>query len=260
MTWIPKHPSLWAGAIGGVLCLQIAVAQSVEELYEAGEQRIQQAQAQQDEIDAIVEVTEDRFEEYQVLLREIEDLRIYNNVLQAQVDAQNRDLNQLYASIDEVGVIERQILPLMRRMINGLERFISLDMPFALDERYERVERLRDLLLRSDVTVAEQFRLVLEAWLVEMNDFGRVGDTYIDEIVAADGVRRQVSLLRIGRVALLYVTPDGTRAGAWDQRTREWVELDPSYVREFLIGIDSYETEEAPSTLFDVPVAPPEED
>jgi len=258
MTWKPKHPSLWAGAIGGVLCVQIAAAQSVDQLYDAGERRIQQAQAQQDEIDGIVEVTEDRFEEYQVLLREIEDLRIYNNVLQAQVDAQNRDLRQLYASIDEVGVIERQVLPLMRRMITGLERFISLDMPFLLDERYARVERLRNLLLRADVTAAEQFRLVLEAWLIEMDDYGTTGDVYTQEIVAADGVTREVELLRIGRIALLYVTPDGTRAGAWDNREREWVELDPAYVSQIQIGIDSYETE-LPA-LFEAPVAPPEED
>jgi hypothetical protein len=258
MTWKPKHPSHWAGAIAGVLCLQLAAAQSVDELYEAGEQRIQQAQAQQEEIDAIVEVTEDRFEEYQVLLREIEDLRIYNNLLGAQVDAQNRELTQLYASIDEVGFIERQILPLMQRMITGLEKFIDLDMPFLLDERYARVERLRAWLLRADVTAAEQFRAVLDAWLIEMDDYGTTGDVYVDEIVTADGTTREVELLRIGRIALLYVTPDGGRAGAWDNRSRQWVELDPTMVSQIQIGIDSYETGQP--ALFVAPVAPPEED
>ena len=260
MTWKPKHPGRWAGAIGGMLCVQLAAAQSLDDLYEAGEQRIQQAQAEQEEIDKIVEVTEDRFEEYQVLLRQIEDQEVYNNLLKAQVDAQNRKLNDLYASIDQVGLIERQILPLMRRMINGLERFVDLDIPFLLDERYARVNRLRQLLLRSDVTVASQFNNVLEAWLTEMDDYGTTGETYTDEIVGSDGVTREVKLLRIGRVALLYVTPDGTRAGAWDRRAGRWVEIDPSYVAQIQIGIQSYETEQAPATLFEVPVLPPEED
>ena len=213
MTWTLKHPVRLAGAIGGLLCLQVATAQTVDQLFQAGEERIQQAQAQQDEIDAIQEVTEDRFEEYQTLLREIEDLTVYNNLLRAQVNAQRRELSQLYASIDEVGLIERQILPLMTRMITGLERFIQLDIPFLLDERLERVATARETLTRSDVTAAEQFRFVMESWLIEMEDYGTTGELYTDEIVTPDGVTREVELLRVGRVALIYLTPDGNQAG-----------------------------------------------
>lgn len=256
MTWKPKLPGWWAGAICGLLWVQSASSQTLDDLYEVGEQRIQQAQAQQEEIDAIVDVTEDRFEAYQVLLREIEDLEIYNNLLEAQVNAQRRELNNLYSAIDRVYIVERQILPLMRRMINGLERFIRLDVPFLLEDRLERVERLRALLLRSDVTVAEQFRLVLEAFLIEMDDYGRLGDTYTDVITTANGSTLEVEILRIGRVALLYVTPDGSQAGAWDNNARQWVTLDPSMAQEIRIGIDAYETEQP--ALFIAPVPPPE--
>ena len=257
MTWTLKHPGRLAGAIGGLLCLQIAAAQSVDDLYRAGEERIQQAQAQQEEIDAIQEVTEDRFEEYQVLVREIEDLEIYNNLLRAQVNAQRRELQQLYDSINEVGLIERQILPLMTRMITGLESFIELDVPFLLDERRARVATARSTLSRSDVTAAEQFRFVMEAWLIEMEDYGATGELYTDEIVTPDGVTREVELLRIGRVALIYLTPDGNRAGAWDKERREWVELDPSWLEDIRAGFDAYRTETP--ALFIVPVAAPEE-
>lgn len=257
MTWKPKLPCWWAGAIGGLLWVQSASGQTLDQLYELGEQRIQQAQAQQEEINAIVEVTEDRFEEYQTLLRGNEDQQIYNNLMEAQVNAQRNELNNYYEAIDRVYIVERQILPLMRRMINGLERFIDLDTPFLLDERKDRVERLRSLLSRADVTVAEQFRLVLEAYLIEMDDYGRQGDIYTDEITTADGQTREVQLLRIGRVALLYITPDGKQAGAWDNNAREWVALDDSMAREILIGINSYETGQP--ALFVAPVLPPEE-
>jgi hypothetical protein len=242
-----------------MLCAQLAAAQSLDDIYEAGEARIQQAQAQQDEIDAIVEVTEDRFDEYQRLLREIENLKVYNNLLQAQVDAQNRDLNNLYQSINDVAIIERQILPLMRRMINGLEHFISLDVPFLLDERLANVERLRGLLTRADVTVASQFNNVLDAWLEEMDDYGSTGEVYVDTIETPDGRNREVELLRIGRIALLYVTPDGTQAGAWDNNARRFVDLGPEMVEEIQIGIEAYRSGQ-PSSLFMAPVAPPEED
>jgi len=257
MTWKPTHFSRAAGALGGLLCMQIVQAQSVDQLFDAGEQRILQAQAQQEQIDQIVEVTEDRFEEYQVLLREIEDLEVFNNLLQAQVNAQRRELNDLYTAIDEVSVIERQILPLMARMIAGLERFIELDAPFLLDERMARVQRLKDALRRSDVTAAEQFSAVTEAWLIEMDDYGNTGDVYTDEIVDPDGVRREVDILRIGRVALLYRTPDGSQVGAWDNNARQWVRLDPELSDEIQVGIESYRTGQP--ALFIAPVPAPEE-
>jgi hypothetical protein len=257
MTWKFRHPGRLAGAIGGLFCMQFAAAQSVEDLYRAGEERILQAQAQQDQIEEIVDVTSESFEAYQVTLREIEDLEIYNNLLRAQVNAQRRELDDLYTAIDEVGVIERQILPLMTRMINGLERFIELDIPFLLDERMERVDERRALLTRNDVTVAEQFRFVLEAWLIEMEDYGTTGEVYTDEIVTADGVRREVDLLRIGRVALMYVTPDGSQAGVWDKNARQWVTLDDSFIADIRAGVDAYRTETP--AMFMVPIPAPEE-
>lgn len=257
MTWKFMHPGRVAGAIGGLLCMQLVAAQSIDDLYSAGERRIEQAQAQQEEIDAIVEVTEDRFDAYQVLLREIEDLEVYNNLLRAQVQAQRNELEDLYTAIDDVGVIERQILPLMTRMITGLERFIQLDLPFLLDERMERVTIARQTLRRSDVTAAEQFRYVLDAWLTEMEDYGTTGETYTDEITTPDGIRREVQLLRIGRIALLYVTPDGSQAGAWDQKARQWVALDQSMIRDIQAGIDAYRTDTP--AMFMVPVPAPEE-
>jgi len=257
MTWKYTHPGRLVGAIGGLLCMQLAAAQSVDLLYEAGEERILQAQAQQEEINGIVDVTEDRFEAYQVLLREIEDLEVYNNLLRAQVNAQRRDLNNLYTAIDEVGYIERQVLPMMTRMLTGLQNFIRLDIPFLVEERLERVDRLRNMLTRSDVAASEQFRAVMEAWMIEMDDYGTTGELYTDEIVTADGVTREVELLRIGRLALVYVTPDGSQAGAWDQANRQWIILDESMVGEIRAGIDAYRTE-VPA-MFVVPVPAPEE-
>jgi hypothetical protein len=257
MTWKLKHPGLLAGAIGGLLCMQIAAAQTLDSIFDAGENRIQQAQAEQDEIDSISSDIEDRFRDYQTLLGEIEELQIYNNLLRAQVNGQERQLDQLYASINEVGLIERQILPLMTRMITGLEQFIKLDMPFLLDERLARVTQARELLARPDYSAAAQFRFVMDAWSIEMDDYGRTGEVYTDEITTPDGTTREVELLRIGRVALIYMTPDGSQAGAWDKDKREWVELDPSWIPDLRAGFEAYRTETP--ALFVVPIAAPEE-
>ena len=72
--------------------------------------------------------------EYKTVLKEIEGLRVYNRQLEKQIASQEEEMAQLTTSIDEVTVIERQITPLMIRMIDGVEQFVELDLPFLLKE------------------------------------------------------------------------------------------------------------------------------
>ena len=251
----PYCAALLMGALGAMLAADLVSAQGIDQIVDAERRRIQQAQEAQDEIDGVVSVTRSRFDEYQQLLKEIEGLVVYNNLLQNQIDDQNRELDELRTSIDQVTVIERQILPLMTRMIDGLEQFIKLDVPFLIEERTDRVAGLKDLLNRSDVTTAEQFRNVMEAWQIE-NDYGSTSETYTAEITI-DGINREVDFLKIGRVALLYLTPDGELAGAWDKETRSWESLDAGYRASIRVGLRNVASN-APG-LFMIPVESPEE-
>src|SRR5690606_22361430 len=157
---------------------------------------------------------------------------------------------------DNVSVVERQILPLMTRMIAGLEQFIELDVPFLLEQRQARVENLRRLLARSDVSTAEQFRNVIEAWQIE-NDYGSTIEAYTGEL-QIDGTNREVDFLKIGRVAFMYVTPDGRLAGVWDQRSRQWQPLGGAEAEEIRRGLRVARGQTTPELLL-LPVAPPEE-
>jgi hypothetical protein len=252
----PHSALLPLSALGGILIANLAFGQGVSGVISSEQQRIQQAQQAQSQIDTIAETTRSRFDEYQILLREIEGLEVYNGLLQAQIDDQERQLADLRNSIDSVTLIERQILPLMVRMIDGLETFISLDVPFLVRERMARVENLRNLLRRSDVTTAEQFRNVMQAWQIE-NDYGRFPETYTGQLQIG-GANREVDFLKLGRVALLYVTPDDAIAGAWDHRSRNWVALTRADADAIRSGIAIIEGRTTPE-MFEIPVAPPQE-
>ena len=69
----------------------------------------------------------------------------------------------------------------MIRMIDGVEQFVELDLPFLLKERRARVSRLRDMMDRADVAVSEKFSQVLRAYQIE-NDYGRTLEAYSDTI------------------------------------------------------------------------------
>jgi vacuolar-type H+-ATPase subunit I/STV1 len=182
-----------------------------------------QARESQARIDQLNEETRRLLTEYRTVLKEIEGLRVYNRQLERQIASQQTEMAELDSSIEEVTLIERQITPLMLRMIEGLEQFVELDMPFLLRERRERIERLRGLMDRADISPSEKFSQIFQAYQIE-NEYGRTMEAYTDEIMV-NGSPRVVDVLKVGRVALLYQTPDAEQTGAWSVREQNWVSV-----------------------------------
>ena len=59
-------------------------------------------------------------------------------------------------------------------------------------------------------------------------EYGRKLDNYKDTI-EIEGQQREVNVLRVGRLALVYQSSDESLTGAWDNNTDQWVPLDNSY-------------------------------
>jgi hypothetical protein len=123
----------------------------------------------------------------------------------------------------------------MLRMIDGLEQFVDLDLPFLLDERHQRVEDLRAMMDRADVAVSEKFSQILQAYQIE-NEYGRTMEAYGDTITV-DGSPRKVDIFKMGRVALVYQSPDGELTGLYNPISSQWEELDDSYITPVRNGI-----------------------
>jgi hypothetical protein len=141
-------------------------------------------------------------------------------------------------------------------MLDGLEQFISLDMPFDLDTRLGNIEAVRANMDRSDVTSAEAFRQVLELYSIELQ-YGRGIEAYTDTIELA-GAEREVDILRIGRVALVYQSTDGAETGAWNKDTQSWEALSSGdYAAAVRKGV-RIAKKQATIELLNMPVSAPE--
>ncbi len=196
----------------------------VSAIVKVGESRTKSAKASQIRIDRLAAETGDLLQDYKTVMKQVDGLRVYNARLEKQIAGQMRRIASLEKAVSEATVIQRQIDPLLQRMIDGLEQFVELDVPFHIDERKQRIEFLRNNLDRSDITIAEKFRQVLEAYKIE-NEYGRKIDSY-KGVATVNGAERDVNFLRIGRIGLLYQTTDGETSGAWDKTQGTWTELD----------------------------------
>ena len=205
------------------------------------------AKQSQTRIDGLADQTDKLFNEYRVVSKEYEGLQVYNSQLEKQITSQLKEMQSIEDSIDQVTVIERQIVPLMLKMIDGLKQFVELDVPFLPDERSERIGNLDSLMDRSDVSVAEKFRKILEAYQIE-NEYGRTIEAYRGTI-EIEGNQREVDFLRIGRVSLMYQTDDAKFSGAWDKSKQQWTSLSDQYRSAIREGLRIARKEVAPNLL-----------
>ena len=232
-----------------------AFAVSINEVMQEGEARADAGETAQQQINSVADQTEKIINDYRTVTKVVDGLRVYNALLQTQLDNQEAEMQALNDSIANVALIERQIVPLMIRMVDALDEFVQLDTPFLEKERAERIERLREVMERSDVSAAEKFRIVIEGYQIE-NDYGRTIEAYKGS-TEIDGKELEVDFLRIGRVALLYQTVGGAHTGVWDATQGQFIELPPApYQKQVLDGLKIARKQVAPDLLV-VPVSAP---
>jgi hypothetical protein len=105
---------------------------------------------------------------------------------------------------------------------------------------------------RADVTLAEKYRRILEAYQIEL-DYSRTLEVYADEI-EADGVSRTVDVLRVGRAGLYYQTLDRQDAAYWDHQQKAWTPASTAERRAIQRGLRIASQQLAPE-LLELPLA-----
>ena len=213
--------------VATLLGSSLAFADQIQPLLDVGEQRQNSEQVSQTKIDSMDDDTSLIVNEYKTVSKQIEGLRVYNAQMRKQIERQEERLKEIDKTMKEAQVMQRQVPPFTRRMLAGIEKSIELDMPFHLAERKERIAFANAAIDNPTVSPAEGLRQVLETFNVEM-EYGRKLDNYKDTI-EIEGQQREVNVLRVGRLALVYQSSDRSLTGAWDNKKQEWVPLDNSY-------------------------------
>jgi hypothetical protein len=219
----------------------IAEQVKAEEAARAAEKRITQLDTE----------TSGMLGEYRQMTAEAASLKSYNEQLGRQVASQQEEIATLTRQIGEVETTSREVLPMMQRMLATLEQFVKLDLPFLPQERTARIDQLKDMISRADVSTSEKYRRIVEAYQIE-TEYGRTLEAYQGRIG-----EKTVDFLRVGRVALMYQSLDGKETGYWDATTGKW-KPDRAFDDAIKEGLKVARKQSAPDFVA-VPVRAPKE-
>ncbi len=140
--------------------------------------------------------------------------------------SQKNEAASIEGQIVDIKATRQGIVPLMYRMLDSLTVWVEQDKPIKAEQRHNRIERLHEMMGRADISDAEKFRRILEAYQIEL-DYGTKLGTYEGQITA-DGKRLEANIFYLGRAALLARSIAGTRYWSWSDDAEAWLPVDPS--------------------------------
>lgn len=211
--------------------------------------------ASQQRIDQLDDQTARLLNDYRANLKQLEAARRYNASLNRNIEAQERKITQLEADIENVEGLQRAMQPLMEDMASRFGDLVEADLPFLIEERTGRATRLESVLSNPDMSAAQRYRLIVEAYQIE-NEFGRTIGADECTIPTDDG-ELAGECLRIGRIALIFKTPDDSVLRIWDSAQGGWTDLNRgTYMQDVKFAIRMAKEQTAPDIFF-APVKPP---
>lgn len=215
----------------GVALAADPITESIDTTIEAN----QKARGSQQTVNKLDDQTRSALEKYRSVLWQTQQQSVYAKQLEAVAATQageKASLEKQFAGMDDT---EREILPLMLRMLDSLDKFIALDLPFLKTERRERLDSLKRLMADSETGIAEKYRRILEAYQIEI-DYGRTLGAERTELPLG-GTAKIADVLRVGRTALFYLSLDGEDAGRWDPASQKWLAIDDDHQRAVRKGL-----------------------
>lgn len=207
-----------------------AVAQGLDRAIATGEQATRRAEQVQQQINQLDDERSDMVGEFRTLLQRKTAAELYARQQAAAVESQEREIASLTDQLSRVDEITSQTVPMLETLIDDLDAFIDADLPFRLEERKDRIARLREYLNDPAISVTERYRQIMDAYTAEM-EVGRKTDTW-KETISVDDKEVTVDMVLFGRVALVYMDPTGRYAKRYDRDTQSWVDLEGRYKPE----------------------------
>nr|WP_320049956.1 DUF3450 domain-containing protein [uncultured Desulfuromonas sp.] len=167
------------------------------------------------------------------------------------VDHKKVTIADLKRQKEQMSLLRKELEPFLDSSVETLHEDVAGDLPFLDLERSERLTFLDQSLTDPDLPLSEKLRRVLEALQVEA-DYGNSVEVTEQTLPLAGG-DTMVEVLRLGRIGLFYISPNGDKVGQWDEKKRVWKPLPEDYRDTVRVTIDIIEQKRA-AELIDLPL------
>lgn len=237
------------GVLAAVLITGLAMPAQAQlrEALNTGEQATRRAEQVQEQINQLDDQRTDLVREYRTVLQRTQAADLYAKQQELVVSSQEEEIASLTEQLGSIDDITAQTVPMLLGMIEDLKVFVAADLPFKMDERQARLDGLDGVMATPNVTPAEQYRLIMDAYQAEM-EYGRTVDTWQEEITI-DGNLTTVDMFLYGRISLVYVTPNG-KAARYNRANGEWESLPGKYAADINKAIRIAQNKAQPDVLF----------
>ncbi len=157
---------------------------------------------------------------------EAEWYNLHIQTLERYVETAKNNVAELTNTKIELERLEAALEANLVTTVQHFEEFVQKDIPFLAEERAARIAFLHDSLNDYALGLEEKLRRVFEALQVE-SDYAK-GFEITDESIDTPTGKHTVKIVRIGRVGLFAVAPDGSKA--WQYTPAGYVELPQQYL------------------------------
>ncbi|WP_051279538.1 DUF3450 domain-containing protein [Hellea balneolensis] len=236
---------LLAGAAG--LLMSAPASAQLESALNTAKASTSASAASQQRVERLDDEADTAVREFRAVLQQKDNIALFVAQQDIFLQSQKSEIASLRRQLGTVEQIKQGMSPMMLKMAAEIEDAIKADMPFNMAERLARVERMKNTLSDPNVSPAEQYRQVLNAFKIEVS-YGQGIDSYEGMHPTKPG--NVVNFLRFGRVSLVYMTKDESEVGRYNLDTKSWDVLSGADALALRKAIRISRGEAAPDVVF----------
>ncbi len=191
---------------------------------------IELQQHSQQELDAWEREKAELLHQYEALLRRQATAEEHNTGLEQELEVLTQKIQRSRQAVLQARELEQEMEPFLRQSVQLLDAVMQQSLPFNLVERHARLQQLQQDLLTGEISVAQQFRHLMQALKAEY-DYGHSVEVQRAEL-EIEGEQVVMTQVRIGTLALFALSLDQQRCAAYTVTAQRWVWIDSRWCDE----------------------------
>jgi len=205
------------------------------------------AASSQRQVEQLDDQADNAVREYRAVLQQKDNIELFvaqQDIFRASQESEIASLRRQLGTVEQ---IKQGMSPMMLKMAAALEDSIRADLPFNINERLARIDSVKSVLGNPNISPAEQYRRVLNAYKIEVT-YGMGIDSYEGAHPTKAG--NVVNFIRFGRTSLVYVSKDEKDIAIYNLETKSWDNLEGADAIQLRQATRIAKGEAAPGLVF----------